>query len=173
MKRLSALLLALALLMLPSLAACDSVETPSGDETSATSDGDGENNGANTDALGTSDADIQNKNDPAQTELTTDAPAGEVAAFQVGIEGVPAEWQKGIGKALYGMEVSADGSDFSTGYLQKFGNVSADDYAKLIAYFDTLTYTEKLDGVYNCTWGQMQIGHNAAASELTLTWYVN
>ncbi len=118
-----------------------------------------------------------NNNDNTQTEqpgnTNTDTPAGEVTDFKVGIEGVPAEWQKGIGKELYGMEVSAGGSDFTTGYLQKFGNVSADDYAKLIAYFDTLSYTEKLEGVYNCSWGQLQIGHNAAGSEMTITWYVN
>ncbi len=43
MKRLSALLLALATLMLLSFAACDSVETPSGDETSAGTSQEGNN----------------------------------------------------------------------------------------------------------------------------------
>lgn len=98
--------------------------------------------------------------------------SGEVFDFKVGIDGVPAEWQKGIGKELYGMEVAATGSDFSTGYLQKFGSVSVDDYAKLIAYFDTLTCTDKQDGVYNCDWGQLQISHNADGSEVTASWYV-
>ncbi len=116
---------------------------------------------------------VQEDEQQSESEEGAAAANGEVIDFTVGIDGVPVEWQKGIGEELYGMEVSADGSDFSTGYLQKFGNVSEEDYTKLIAYFDTLTYIEKLDSVYNCEWGQLQIGHNAAGSEMTVTWYVN
>ncbi len=99
------------------------------------------------------------------------APSGEIYDFKVAIEGIPAEWQKGIGNELYGMEMYGDDT-FEKGYLEKFGNVSHDDYNKLLAYFDTLTYDEKLDGVYNCPWGQLQIGHNEAGSEMTVSWYV-
>ncbi len=98
--------------------------------------------------------------------------AGEVVDFAVGIEGVPAEWQKGIGDPILGFEVSADGSDFTAGYLQKFGKVSEEDFAAYIAYFDTLTYIEKLDGVYNCDWGQFQFANNAEYAEMTISWFV-
>lgn len=110
-------------------------------------------------------------NDTTQPEQGGNSSAGEVRDFTVGIEGVPAEWQKAIGTDMFGMETSG-GNSFSTGFLQKFSGVSAEDFNKLIAYFDTLTYTEKLDGVYNCDWGQIQIAHNADASEMTVTWYV-
>ncbi len=107
---------------------------------------------------------------PSSDSSDTAVP-GQITDFAVGVDGVPAEWQKAMGKPLFGMEVSGD-EVHSKGYLQKFGGVSADDFAKLLAYFDTLTYTEKLDGVYNCEWGQLQIANNAEYAEMTLTWFV-
>ncbi len=109
----------------------------------------------------------------AKTESPADAPAtGEIVDFAVGIEGVPSEWQKAIGEGLFGAEVSGDGSDFTTGYLHKFGNITSEDYVAYKAYFDSLEFDFEADGIYNCAWGQFQLSHNSEYGEITVTWYV-
>lgn len=167
------LTLALAFVMVFALAAC-------GDNTDPAPSGNG------TTDPGTSQQEPSDTpDDSSTTEPETSQPSvsGEIYDFAVGTDTVPAEWQKSIGDAGMNIKMAAEGPNYTTNYMTQFSNVSKEDYAKLIAYFDTLSYTEKKNddlesegmfaSEYYCDWGLLDINYNANGSQITISWFAN